>query len=190
MYFFNSKNADGQGLVHLINLMLGDDAVGAEVGVFRGITTCTLVQNCPGIKKLYAIDSWVPYTDYIKEPYNSIPSLVFDKKDIEFVKLTALHNIEYSGASERVQVIEMESNEAAKLFDDNFLDFIFLDAHLTIEQLHQDLVVWCSKVRPGGIIAVHDTNIKEVHTAVLDYIKIKNIKSKISIFCDTIIWLN
>ena len=39
-------NADGISLVPVINLMLGSDVVGAEIGVGHARTTCTLLQNC------------------------------------------------------------------------------------------------------------------------------------------------
>ena len=126
MYIFNNNNADGNSLVPVINLLLGDNVVGAEVGIFNALTTCTLVQNCPNIKKLYAIDCWKPYEDYMKEPYTDTPALVFDEKSIEFRKLTALHNIKYSGVSDRIKVMDMDSNDAVKEIEDNELDFVFL----------------------------------------------------------------
>ena len=39
----------------MINL-LGKELVGAEVGVFRAVSFCTLLQNCPNIKKLFGKD--------------------------------------------------------------------------------------------------------------------------------------
>ena len=66
MYTFNTKEADGQSLVHLINLMLGDNITGAEVGAATALTSCTLLQNCPSLK-LYVIDAWKPFMDYIKD---------------------------------------------------------------------------------------------------------------------------
>ena len=119
MYIFNNNNADGNSLVPVINLLLGDNVVGAEVGILKALTTCTLVQNCPNIKKLYAIDCWKPYEDYMKEPYTDTPALVFDEKSIEFRKLTALHNIKYSGVSDRIKVMDMDSNDAVKEIEDN-----------------------------------------------------------------------
>ena len=151
MYVFNSKKADGQSLIPIINLMLGDNVIGAELGVARALTTCTLIQNCPKIKKLYAIDKWEPYKDYIKIPYDNNAGMDVKKADIEFIKLTALHNIKYSGFADRIQVMNMDSREAVKQIEDDSLDFIFLDAHLTIEQLDQDLHDWFSKVKTNGM---------------------------------------
>ena len=47
----------------------------------------------------------------------------------------------------------MDSNEAAKHIDDDSLDFIFLDAYLTGEQVKNDLEVWYPKVKTGGIFS-------------------------------------
>lgn len=37
-YEFNSKVADWQSIIHAINLLLGENIVGAEIGVFKGHT--------------------------------------------------------------------------------------------------------------------------------------------------------
>jgi hypothetical protein len=188
MYTFKSTRADGQSLIHTINLMLGDDVTGVELGVGRAVTTCTLLQNCPSLK-IFAVDSWKPYSDYLKEPYDNLPGVEFDEKEIEFVKLTALHNIRYSGCSDRVRVLNMSSDEAVNNFIDNSLDFIFFDAHVTLSQLENDLEIWYSKVRKNGLVAVHDAHIPVVADLV-DYFRQKhNITSKLSIFDETYAWV-
>lgn len=188
MYEFNSKQVDGQSLIPIINLFLGDNVVGAEVGTFKAQTACTIAQNCPSIKKLYVVDSWTPYADFIKEPYDHFPGLAYGEKEIQFIKMTALHNIMWSGKSDIIEVLDMTSSEAAEKIEDGSLDFVFLDAHLTIEQLQTELNEWYPKVRVGGIIAVHDTHVNVVKEVVLDFLKTKNI-TKFSVFDQTHIWI-
>ena len=72
-YDFKDCKSDVQSIVHVINL-LGKELVGTEVGVFRAVSFCTLLQNCPNIKTLFGIDSYKPYTDYLKEPYDGSPA--------------------------------------------------------------------------------------------------------------------
>ena len=189
MYRFNDKRVDGQSLIPIINLMLGDEVVGAEVGSFRADSACTIMQNCPSIKKLYVIDSWKPYTDFIKEPYDNTPGRVLAEHEIEIIKFYAFHNIKYSGCVDRIQVMEMDSNDAALQIETNSLDFVFLDAHLTIEQLENDLNVWHSKVRTGGIIAVHDTHVGSVEQTILKFRSDNNINNRLSIFDQMHMWL-
>ena len=187
MYNFKTKKADGQSLVHLINLSFGDELVGAEVGAANALTTCTLLQSCPSLK-LYVIDSWKPFQDFMKEPYDGSPCIAFDEKQIDFYKLTAFHNIKYSGCADRAFIMEMDSNQAASQIENDSLDFVFLDAHLTIEQLENDMRVWYRKIRKGGLFAIHDADIEAVFKSIENFIIFNNIKSKISNFDRTFAW--
>jgi hypothetical protein len=50
----------------------------------------------------------------------------------------------------------MLSAEAATMFENGSLDFVYLDADHCFESVWQDLSVWYPKVRIGGILAGHD----------------------------------
>ena len=69
------------------------------------------------------------------------------------------------------------------------IDFVFLDAHLTIQQLENDLNVWYNKVRTGGIIAVHDTHVGSVEQTILKFRSDNNINNRLSIFDQMHMWL-
>ena len=56
----------------------------------------------------------------------------------------------------RAQVRRMTSVEAAPLFDDGFLDFVYIDANHMYDSVMNDLTVWWPKVRRGGLMAGHD----------------------------------
>ena len=51
---------------------------------------------------------------------------------------------------------ECSRPEAASLFENGSLDFVFLDADHSFESVWQDLRVWYPKIRIGGILAGHD----------------------------------
>jgi len=55
----------------------------------------------------------------------------------------------------RRTIIHGDSVEASHLFDDGVLDFVFIDAMHTYEGVRRDLI-WCEKVRPGGLVCGHD----------------------------------
>ena len=52
--------------------------------------------------------------------------------------------------------IRSSSVEASKLYEDNSLDFVFIDAAHDYKSVYDDLVAWFPKVKPNGIIAGHD----------------------------------
>ena len=64
----------------------------------------------------------------------------------------------------------MTSLEAAKQFEDNSLDFVYIDACHQYDDVVEDIKLWEPKVRPGGWIGGHDfADWKiEVKNAVLD----------------------
>jgi len=181
-YDFIDYRADVQFIIHAINLH-GEDLVGAEVGVFRAESFCTILQNCPNVKKLYGIDSWQPYTDYV----GAMPMEV-DQKSIELVEIQALHNIKWSGEVERGEILKTTSKEAANKFDDESLDFVFLDAYIDYESTLSDLNTWYSKVAPGGLFAGHDWNSPTVQEAVQQFRHNNSIEQNISCYGDTWIW--
>ena len=53
------------------------------------------------------------------------------------------------------KIIRKKSLEAAEDFDDESLDFVFIDADHRFRQFTDDLDTWTSKVRKGGIICGH-----------------------------------
>jgi hypothetical protein len=186
---FHTKDADGQVLVHLINLLCPDDAIGIEVGVFTAETYCTFLQNCPNIKFLYGVDSYLPYTDYLKEPYDGTPAYHCDQKTIDFVEHVAMHNIDWSGYKEKAMMLKMDSSIAKNRFDDGSADFIFIDTYLSLEQAEKDLNDWYSKLKTGGIFAGHDWNAPVIQKAVNKFREENNITQKLSVFDNTWIWI-
>jgi hypothetical protein len=52
--------------------------------------------------------------------------------------------------------IKGNSLEVAKTFEDESLDFVFIDAGHQYEEVKADLNAWFSKVRKGGIVSGHD----------------------------------
>jgi hypothetical protein len=50
----------------------------------------------------------------------------------------------------------MSSVDASKLYEDESLDFVFLDADHSYEGVRSDIEAWLPKVKRGGIFAGHD----------------------------------
>lgn len=46
--------------------------------------------------------------------------------------------------------------DAVRWFDDNTLDFVFIDANHDYKHFAEDLREWHKKVKPGGIVSGHD----------------------------------
>ena len=50
----------------------------------------------------------------------------------------------------------MPSTEGAKEVPDETLDFVYIDGLHDFDSVMQDLILWCKKVRRGGIVSGHD----------------------------------
>lgn len=70
--------------------------------------------------------------------------------------------------------IAMTSPEAADLYEDESLDFVWLDGDHSVEGMEKDVPAWLSKIKPGGYYGGHDyapSSDNGVHPAVSKYLK-------------------
>lgn len=65
-------------------------------------------------------------------------------------------NISRSIRNEGINLINMDSVEAAQFYPDGFFDLVFIDADHTYKGCKRDILAWMPKVRKGGILCGHD----------------------------------
>lgn len=126
---------------------------GAEIGTFKGKFSEHLLWNCPKVK-LYMIDRWCaanPDSGYAKSCDEASKCT-----DAEMQKFHKLAEKRTDFASNRRVLMQGESAFLADDFDDDSLDFVFIDADHTYEGVLSDLEAWFPKVRSGGLISGHD----------------------------------
>jgi hypothetical protein len=181
---FNNKNADGQSIIHLINLLLTEKIIGIEIGVSTGLTFCTFLQQCPNIVELHGIDPYMPYIDYLKYEYDGNPLYVIDEKEIDFAKITAMHNIKYSGHAEKVIFHHEKSQEVVKTITDCYFDFIFLDSYMKPGEIYEEMTSWYPKLKHNGLFAGHDWDCDSVRKEVEYFFNSNNI-NRYSVFDNT-----
>ena len=122
--------------------------VGAEIGVLKGEFSEILIKDNPELK-LYCIDPWdeggfFTYKEALTKDY----STAFLKKCYaEALDRLSKYNCE---------IIKKDSMAAAKSFEDNSLDFVYIDGDHTFRHVVNDICEWIEKVRPGGILCGHD----------------------------------
>ena len=146
--FKNNEKADVTNLIMAINL-LGENLVGLELGVFQASSLMTILHNC-SIKKLYGVDHWKGYSDYLSPTPTGKPVYSISPENSEYNKLTALHRIKHSGMKDKVTIIEEDSLEAVKKIKDKSLDFIFFDAMMDENQTYREALAYYPKIKSGG----------------------------------------
>src|SRR4030042_5498264 len=148
-----------------------DDLIGVEVGVFTGINAGYLLNNLP-IKRLYLVDNYKPYYDGGKEHYTQ------DQMDSFYA--TMMMTV-VDPRFTLVMPLIHDSVWAAKLFSDEYFDFVYIAAGHTYLEVMEDINAWWPKTKSGGLFGGHDygtINGAEVKKAVDDFIKEKNIPVK------------
>lgn len=183
LYKFNVPGADIRSLIPLIGTH-GNNLIGCELGTFKAQSLLAVLQALPNVKLMYSVDSFEPFTDHIATDYYSR-----DIKEMEIVKFIAYHNIKYSGVSDRVKMLEMNTEKALSKIKDNELDFIFIDSYLSYEQAFNEINSWYSKVKKGGIYSGHDARNPLIIQAVNDFIKKNKIKNKLVVWDDTWVFI-
>jgi hypothetical protein len=116
--------------------------VGAEIGVDRGLFAAEICKANPGVK-LYGVDPWQPYEGY-GEVY---PQDYADQCRVEAAARLLPYN---------VVIMQMHSTEAAKMFGDGELDFVYIDGNHAYQYVLDDITAWSPKVRDGGLVCGHD----------------------------------
>lgn len=119
--------------------------VGVEVGVERGHYSKVLLVENPKLH-LYCVDAWAAYDGYREH----VPQ---ERLDGFYLETDARLN---SVAPGRYTLIREYSLKAAQSFEEESLDFVYLDANHTYDDVTADLEAWAPKVRPGGIVSGHD----------------------------------
>jgi hypothetical protein len=66
-------------------------------------------------------------------------------------------------------ILRMDTFEAAKLFDDNSLDFVYIDTAHEYDHVSKEILAWYPKVKVGGHLAGHDIYFPGVGQAVREY---------------------
>jgi len=124
------------------NELFKDMTVGAEIGVEQGTFSEIICKANPGIR-LYCIDAWKTYKGYRDHTRQ-------EKLDRYFEEATK--RLE----SYNTVIIRNWSMEAVEEFEDECLDFVYIDANHDFKHVAEDIAEWSKKVKKGGIVAGHD----------------------------------
>ena len=178
-YNFVDELTDIRAAILLIGLH-GPNLIGMELGVFQAASFCTILQNCPNVKKLYGVDSWIPYTDYISPEVCTRP-----QAEMERCEFLSRHHVKWSGEEHRAELIKGDTDILHSSFDDETFDFIFFDSWVNYEQVKSELHNWYPKIKKGGLVIGHDYNCHQVNMGVADFRASHDIDSYLTAYDDT-----
>lgn len=65
-----------------------------------------------------------------------------------------------------IKPMRMPSHLASFHYPDESLDFVFIDADHSYEEVKRDIISWFPKIKPNGFLAGHDYHIQDVKNVV------------------------
>jgi hypothetical protein len=115
---------------------------------------------------LFCVDIW----QYPAEGYDRFKRINSDMYDF-FLRNT-------KPVEAYIKPIKLASVEAATNFEDNSLDFIFIDAAHDYDNVKADIQAWYPKLKPTGVFAGHDytKSWPGVIQAVNEFVQNNNLK--------------
>lgn len=158
----NETNMSVRPAIYFIKNVLGENLVGAEVGVHLA-ENAKNIYNFLNPKALFLIDPWKNYIDpdsfeVIGESQRIIAEeRMKDCKNIKFLRMTSL--------------------EAVNFVPDG-IDFVYIDGNHSFVSVLLDMKAWFEKIKHGGILAGHDyhDSMPQVQMAVDSFGKVKNLR--------------
>lgn len=135
----------------------------AEIGVWKGHGITYLAKKLIDTRmttditmhskidfEIYAIDLFQDlwkYKDYASR---------YERFHIKDIRKMYEYNLNETMTRHLIKDIKGLSNKMADKFDDEYFDFVFIDADHEYESVKADIVAWLPKVKKGGIISGHD----------------------------------
>jgi predicted O-methyltransferase YrrM len=116
-----------------------------EVGAWKGKSAAYMTVEIINSEKnidFYVVDTWEGSEEHMQKP---------ELKDLYEIFMSNMKPVE-----NKFTPMRMSSLEASKLFDDDSLDFVFIDAAHDYDNVVADLKAWYPKIKKGGVLAGHD----------------------------------
>ena len=122
--------------------------IGVEVGVNKGENAEDMLVHWDNLSRLFLVDNVRDGFTPINEGINRL--------------------LKYG---DRCYWYLETSQEASRRFQDNSLDYVYIDAGHSHAEVTNDIMLWLPKVRVGGMLAGHDVGTAGIDTAIAEYFK-------------------
>jgi len=121
-----------------------------EIGTWKGQSSSFLAVEIINSGKKIKLDCIDNFTGSVIEP-----GQMYDR-DNQAGRLLEVFTNNMKPVEGHYTAIQGDSAESASLYEDESLDFVFIDASHDYESFRKDLLAWFPKVKVGGLLAGHD----------------------------------
>lgn len=120
-----------------------------EIGAFKGKSTSFMASYIKNFNvNFYVVDNWKGSDEH--QSLGNIKNLFEEFKS----------NMEQCELLDVIKIVKKDSVEASALFEDNFFDFVFIDAAHDYVNVKNDINAWYPKVKKNGIIGGDDYSLE------------------------------
>ncbi len=117
-----------------------------EIGCWTGFSTSILAKITKEFGGILTTIDW----------FNGSPTSNLTTNRVLSPKTILEFNLSFLKLKEFVNIIDNTSKEANKQFKNEHFDFIFIDADHRYEMIKEDIDLWYTKLKNGGILCGHD----------------------------------
>ena len=142
-----------------------DGDIFLELGSWLGKSTCYMAERIRDSKKnvtFHAVDN------FLGEDMASLDEELLKHTEISIYDIF-VKNMKNAGIYQLITDHKLNTHEAAGLFEDETLKFVFIDANHEYEFVKRDIELYYPKVKSGGTIAGHDTQSEGVKKAIDEF---------------------
>lgn len=138
-----------RGLYDLVQKYLTKETVMVEIGSFSGVSSELFALH---VSYLTCVDPWAPYAEIAYE--------CVIEAEKEFDSMLSNYN--------NITKKKKTSSEAVLDFEDESLDFVYIDGAHDYTNVINDINSWLPKIKKSGYIGGHDININAIHQAIIN----------------------
>lgn len=125
---------------------------GVEVGTHIGDFAKVILEHWNGT--LHCVDPWDTASEYDENQQKTLKTSLggYPTRLEDYLECSR----KLSEFGERAVLHKTISTEAAKKFEDESLDFVYLDGDHRFRFVLEDILAWWPKIKKGGLISGHD----------------------------------
>jgi hypothetical protein len=138
-----------------------------EIGSWKGRSSsfmCVEIIKSGKKIKFHCVDPWTGSEEHQKgksfEDKAVVEGTLFEEFTQNMKSVESYYN-----------AVKLPSVEAAKLYEDESLDFVFIDGAHDYDNVCMDIKSWLPKLKPGKLMTGHDWQFTQVQRAVMDTLK-------------------
>jgi hypothetical protein len=134
------------------------DIIGAEIGVWTGKTSNYLLEHLPNLK-MFMVDIWGDPSDNPSFLTSGAKMARYGKEvyDQAYNTVAGIQK-KYADRSHQIKAFSVD---AAKMFEDEYFDFILQDDDHSLEGVRNGIKNWLPKLKYGGLYIWHDYKIPD-----------------------------